>query len=384
VTGDRVFKLHHLPSGILHDHVLSIMGNGMVVDPFVLLTEIDNLRAQGIAAENLRISDRAHLIMPWHRIADAARERAAGERKIGTTGRGIGPAYADKMARRGIRFTDLLEKETFRDLAARVYGEYGAFLEGLPPLSSIIREYREYAELLHKYVTDTSMLIMDELRLGKAALFEGAQGMMLDIDHGTYPYVTSSNVVSGNVATGLGIPPSALGRTVGIAKAYTTRVGTGPFPTELHGAESEHLRNKGEEYGTTTGRPRRCGCLDLVILRQAVRINGIDSLALTKLDVLEGLTPLRVAVAYRYGGATLHIFPASMRAADELEPVYEYLEGWDGDLARASSRAELPRAAQRYVTFIEEFLGVPVSIISVGPDEKQTILDQGPGGKSTC
>lgn len=375
IIGSETFKLHHIPSGIFYPEKLCILGNGMVIDPEVLLEEISGLRKRGIGCENIRISDRAHIIMPYHRYIDELQEKSRAGSMLGTTKRGIGPVYTDKVARNGIRAIDLLDREELSEKISSNFAEKKALLEG-SGLSSgdVIERYTAIAEALRGYITDTSILVYDAIREGKKVMMEGAQGALLDLDFGTYPFVTSSNAISGNASTGAGIPPSLIRSVIGVAKAYTTRIGTGPFPTELRDSTGEHLLKVGVEYGTTTGRPRRCGWLDLVILNFASRINGLTGLALTKLDVLTNLNPLRIAVSYDHMGEKIDNFPASMKVLSGCRPVYIEMEGWTEDIGGCTRYEDLPKQTQGYVKKIEEVTGVPVSIVSVGPERSQTIV----------
>jgi adenylosuccinate synthase len=385
VVDGKKTVLHLIPSGALHPNKLCVIGNGVVVDPQVLLEEITELRQNGWLLDDslLRISEEAHLIMPYHKAIDQARERLRGEGMIGTTGRGIGPAYEDKVARVGIRLIDLLEEETFQEKLRRNIAEKNIYLK------SILKEktldfikihdgYAAYREKLKPYVTNTGLLLDREMRAGKQVLFEGAQGTLLDVDHGTYPFVTSSNTVAGGVSSGTGVGPRHSHQVIGISKAYTTRVGSGPFPTELHGRDEETLRREGDEFGATTGRSRRCGWFDAVTVRHAVRINGITGLALTKLDVLTGFKKIPLCVAYRYGGAVQHDFPASIRAMQSAEPVLEEMEGWDQSLTGVRKFSDLPANAQTYVRRIEEILETEVILVSVGPGREQTVMLKNP------
>jgi adenylosuccinate synthase len=381
VDGEKTV-LNLVPAGVLHPGRVCMLGPGLVIDPAVLVAEIDGLRARGYLADDawLRISERAHLIMPYHRAIDHARERLRGPGGIGTTGRGIGPAYEDKMARTGIRVGDLFDEAGFREALERNLAEKNAYLEALlgeQPLAfpAIHDAYVRYRERLRPYVTDTGVELRRALAAGKRILLEGAQGVMLDVDHGTYPFVTSSNAVAGAAAPGAGLPPRAIDRVVGIAKAYTTRVGAGPFPTELCDALGERLRADGDEYGATTGRPRRCGWFDAVVVRRAVELCGVDVVALTKLDVLTGIDPLRVGVAYDLDGVRLDGPPATDSAWRRLRPVYEELPGWTEPLAGARTLAALPPNARRYVARLAELVGAPITLVSVGPGRDQTILD---------
>ena len=379
VKGEKTI-LNLIPAGVLHPGRICMMGPGLVIDPEVLTGEINALRARGYLADDawLRISEQAHLIMPYHRAIDRARERLRGAGKIGTTGRGIGPAYEDKMARTGIRVGDLFDETGFREALARSVREKNGYLEailGEAPLSfdEIHASYTGYRHLLRPFVTDTGAELRAALAAGKRVLLEGAHGTMLDVDHGTYPFVTSSSVVAGAAAAGAGLPPRAIGRVVGIAKAYTTRVGGGPFPTELTDTLGERLRADGDEYGSTTGRPRRCGWFDAVLVRHAVALSGVDSLALTKLDVLTGIDPLRVCVGYELGGRRLESPPATGTAWEHLTPVYEELPGWREPLGGARSPGELPASARRYVERLAALVDTRVALLSVGAQREQTM-----------
>ena len=380
VDDDRVI-VHLIPSGILHPKKLCLIGNGVVIDPAVLCGEIEELRAKGYFDDEKRlvISFRAHLIMPYHRRLDLASESRKGENKIGTTGRGIGPAYADKMARTGLRFHHLLDPERLPERIRAVVAEKNAFLEQVleePPLDAqeVAAEFLGYAKRLGRYAGDVSRILEERLGRGQRVLFEGAQGTMLDIDHGTYPFVTSSNTVAGAACTGAGIGPRQIDQVVGISKAYTTRVGGGPFPTELKDETGERLRERGGEYGATTGRPRRCGWLDAFALRYARRVNGLTDLMITKLDVLTGLDPIRVCVGYRHQGRMLEDYPPDLETLSECEPVWEELPGWDESLRACRSFASLPPPAQSYVKWIEQKIGVPVAAVSVGPERDETVV----------
>jgi adenylosuccinate synthase len=385
VVNGKKTVLHLIPSGALHTGKLCVIGNGVVVDPEVLLKEIEGLKQNGwlLDDSSLRISEEAHLIMPYHKAIDQARERLRGEGMIGTTGRGIGPAYEDKVARIGIRFIDLLEEETFQEKLRRNIEEKNIYLKAILKektldFKKIHDRYGSYREKLKPYVTNTGLLLDREMRGGKRVLFEGAQGTLLDVDHGTYPFVTSSNTVAGGVSSGTGVGPRQIHQVIGISKAYTTRVGSGPFPTELHGPEGEILKREGIEFGATTGRPRRCGWFDAVAVRHAVRISGITGLALTKLDVLTGFKKIPMCVAYRYDGDVHHEFPASIRAMQSAQPVLEPLEGWDEPLTAVRKFSDLPVNAQKYVRRIEEFLETEVIVVSVGPDREQTVMLRNP------
>ena len=376
--------LHLLPSGILHPGRVCVIGNGTVLDPAVLVQEIEGVAEAGHDLEGrLFISDCAHIIMPYHKRFDGAQERFRGSGKIGTTGRGIGPAYADKADRLGIRFGDLIDIDAFKAKLEKLL-EYknallkGAFEEEPLNLDEIVNEYVPYAEKLRPFVADGVSIVHDALRSGKRIMFEGAQGTMLDIDHGTFPYVTSSTTVAGGVCAGAGVGPSVVKGVVGIVKAYTTRVGSGPFPTEETGETGEQLRKEGHEFGATTGRPRRCGWLDLVQLRRAVLLNGTTSLVLTKADVLSAFETIRICTAYDCDGRQVEMFPSQTSDLERVTPVYEEWPGWGADLENCRSWDELPSSAQAYFQRIEELAGVPVSIVSVGPGREQTILRSDP------
>jgi len=384
VNGKKTI-LHVIPSGALHEDKVCVIGNGVVLDVEVLLDELHELRRQGHLTDKrqLRISEQAHLIMPYHRAIDLARERMRGEGKIGTTGRGIGPTYEDKAARVGIRVVDLLEEDTFRAKLEHNIAEKNVYLKAILKeqaldFDDIHRTYGGYRDRLAPYVTDTGVLLEEFFREGKNVLFEGAQGTLLDLDHGTYPYVTSSNTVIGGVCSGAGVGPRHIHEVIGITKAYTTRVGGGPFPSELTGSEGDKLRQDGDEYGATTGRPRRCGWFDAVAVRHAVRLNGLTGLALTKLDVLTGSPRIRVCTAYRVGGKLLRHFPASLKVMETLEPVWEEFPGWQEPVTGARRVADLPANARRYMERLEELVETEIVIVSVGPDRDQTILLKNP------
>ena len=385
VVDGKKTVLHLVPSGALHTNKLCIIGNGVVVDPEVLLEEITALKRQGHFVDDaqLRISEQAHLIMPYHKAIDQARERLRGEGMIGTTGRGIGPAYEDKVARVGIRVIDLLEEETFREKLQRNIEEKNIYLKAILKektldFNELHDSYSVYREKLRSYVTDTGLLLDREMRAGKQVLFEGAQGTLLDVDHGTYPFVTSSNTVAGGVCSGAGVGPRHIHQVIGISKAYTTRVGSGPFPTEIHGSEGETLKREGFEFGATTGRPRRCGWFDAVGLRHAVRMNGITGIALTKLDVLTGFKKIPICIAYRYEGKELHDFPASSKVMQNAQPVYEEMQGWNKSLDQVRKFSDLPAQAQRYVRRLEELVQTEIILVSVGADRDQTIVLKNP------
>lgn len=382
VVGDQEFKLHLIPSGILYPEKTCIIGNGVVIDPAVLLKELEYLVNRGVCVDNLRISERAHIIMPYHKKLDEVIEESKGASKIGTTKRGIGPAYMDKAARMGIRFIDMLDKEEFSILLERNLDEKNNLLkkvygvEGFDK-NAIMEEYLGYADLLRKYSADTSLIIHKALKAGQNVLFEGAQGTLLDLDHGTYPYVTSSHPIAGAATIGAGLGPTEITKVIGIVKAYTTRVGEGPFPTELDDEMGAHLRNVGYEFGTTTGRPRRCGWFDAVITKYAVRTSGLTSMAITKLDVLTGLDTLKICTGYRRGNEIITEFPASLKVLAQCEPVYEEMPGWTEDITGAQKIEDLPQNAQKYLKRISELSGAPIAIVGVGTRRSQTIiLDQ--------
>ncbi|MBZ9693149.1 adenylosuccinate synthase [Clostridium sp. M14] len=379
-VGDKQYKLHLIPSGILYDDKLNVIGNGVVVDPKALFEEINYLEGVGVnvTPEKLIISDRAQLIMPYHKTLDVLKEKARGKNDIGTTGKGIGPCYTDKFERCGIRVCDLMHEDVFKEKLEeniRMKNEYITKVLGGEPLSfsEILNEYLEFAKKLRPFVQDTSVKVYDNIKANKTVLFEGAQGMLLDIDYGTYPYVTSSNTTAGGVCSGIGIGPNMITNAVGITKAYTTRVGKGPFPTELLDETGDWIREKGHEYGVTTGRSRRCGWLDLVIVKTAARVSGLTSLAVTKIDTLAGLEKLKVCVGYKFDGKVIDYFPASLEDLAKCEPVYEEFDVWDDSVAEARTYEELPENAKKYLNRIAEFTDTKISIIGVGPKREQTI-----------
>jgi len=381
VIGDEKIILHHLPSGILRENKLSVIGNGVVVDPKVLLEEIKELRAAGYTADetNLRISDRAHVIMPYHRAIDLARESMNGKGKIGTTGRGIGPVYEDKAARRGIKFADLLDPDSLSSRLKEVLVERNLYLTKVLggdalDFEEIFEEYSEYGKELKKLSCDVSTLLNNSISNGQNVLFEGAQGALLDIDFGTYPYVTSSSSGSGGASIGTGVSPTTIDTVLGIAKAYTTRVGEGPFPTEMSGEMEEKLRQAGGEFGATTGRSRRCGWFDAFAMKYAAQINGISWIALTKLDVLSGFDKINVCVGYKYKGEELSSFPSTNHILQEVEPIYEEMEGWKEDISDAKDISELPLQARSYLENLEKVTGVPIYTVSVGPSREKIIF----------
>ncbi len=377
VNGKK-FVLHLIPSGILHEGVLNVIGNGVVVDPQALFAEIDELARLGIeVGDRLLISDKAHLILPYHRELDVLSEARRGERKIGTTSRGIGPAYEDKIGRRGIRMCDLADTQALADevrenVSARNHIIKDSTLDWKPVYDQLLA----FGERMKRWTGDVSLALDQATRAGKRILIEGAQGAMLDIDHGTYPFVTSSNATIGGACTGLGLPPKAIHGVLGVAKAYTTRVGEGPLPTELTGEMGHRLRESGQEYGASTGRPRRCGWYDAVAVRYAARINGIDAVALTKLDVLDGLEQIDICTGYRAGGRTITEFPSNLHALGPVEPIYESWPGWTSPTKGVTDFTKLPEAARRYVARLEEVSGVPMGLISTGSDRAETIIRQ--------
>lgn len=384
-AGSQIFKLHLIPSGIIHPHTVGILGSGMVVNPATLLEEMEKLRSAGISVppERLRISYAAHLITPAHRALDKAQEAARGEAQIGTTGRGIGPAYTDKSSRRGLRVQDMLDAEEFAERIAAHVNETNLVLQNLyhaPQLdpTSVATEYAAYARDLQPYIENTAALLNRALAEGKNILAEGAQGTLLDLDHGTYPFVTSSSPTTAGALVGLGLGICAVGRVIGVTKAFQTRVGAGPFPTEVHGIVAERLRGTGanpwDEFGTTTGRPRRVGWLDGVLLRYAVQMNGLKELVLTKLDILSGLKEIKICSAYRYRGEVVYELPFGPADLSPFEPVYEELPGWESDISNTRRWEELPAPVRAYILRIEELAGVPVRLVSVGPEREQFIL----------
>jgi adenylosuccinate synthase len=385
VVGSEKIVLHLIPSGILHEGKRCIIGNGVVLDPEVFIKEITKLKASGRIKDDacLLLSESLHVIMPYHKRIDIAREAKSGDKKIGTTGRGIGPCYEDKIGRRGIRLMDLLNEEVFARKLKEFLVEKNFLLEhllGEAPCSfdEILAEYRGYADVLAKYVADTSLVLDKDLKAGKKVLFEGAQGTLLDVDHGTYPFVTSSSTCAGGACTGSGVSPRDIHEIIGISKAYVTRVGSGPFPTELLDATGEQLRQVGGEFGATTGRPRRCGWFDTMVVRYAVRVNGLTGIALTKLDVLSDFDTIKVCTGYTYQGKTLETLPAALEIFENCQPVYEELPGWRTDITGAKSFADLPENAQKYVRRLEELAGCPIVMVSIGPRRDQTIVLRNP------
>jgi adenylosuccinate synthase len=384
VVAGEVHKFHLLPSGVIHPGKNVVIGNGVVVDPEVLLKELSELHDRGYSSDNLRISDRANVIMPYHKLMDGIEEKFKGKGKIGTTGRGIGPTYTEKVSRNGIRMADLLDPESLDEKLEVVIALKNRVLKAYEEDATInkqdiLDQYLDFGKKLSKYIADTSVLIDDALKANKIVLFEGAQGTQLDIDHGTYPYVTSSNTVSGNACAGAGVGPTQINEVVGVVKAYTTRVGEGPFPTELTGEDGEYLREKGHEYGATTGRPRRCGWLDMVVVRFACRINGLTGLAITRLDVLGGLDKIKICTAYELDGKEIQNFPSTLKTLARCKPVYVELDGWADledekwmEIAQTGYEA-LPPDLTKYANYMSEITNVPLKIISIGPGREATI-----------
>lgn len=378
VSGGKTYKLHLIPSGILYPQTINIIGNGVVLDPKVVLEEMDSLTAQGVKLDNLYIDYRAHIVLPYHKELDELAEKAKGDSAIGTTKRGIGPCYADKCDRIGIRLIDFIDPDTFakklkanlefkNKIITAVYG--GTHLD----YESMLNEYNSYAKRLARFATDTGVMLYDAITSNKKVVFEGAQGTLLDLDSGTYPFVTSSHPISGGFCAGAGVGPTAITEVLGIAKSYTTRVGAGPFPTELDDEVGKHLLTVGKEYGTTTGRARRCGWLDAVILKLAVRINGLTMLAINKLDTLTGLKKLKIATHYIRNGKVVKDFPSDISLLEGCEPVYEEFDGWDEDISSCKTFEELPKNAQNYILAIEKLCGCKVAMIGIGPDHTQNI-----------
>lgn len=377
------YKLHLIPSGIFYSDKICVIGNGVVIDPKALVEEIAYLHNHGIKTDNLRISNRAHVILPYHIKLDKVEEDRKGENKIGTTIKGIGPAYMDKFGRIGIRMADLLDRDIFEEKLAHNLVEKNRLFERFYEtegfkIEDILEEYYEYGQQVQQYVCDTSVVLNDAMDAGKRVLFEGAQGVMLDIDQGTYPFVTSSNPVAGGVTIGSGVGPSKINHVVGVCKAYTSRVGDGPFPTELHDEIGNQIREVGREYGTTTGRPRRIGWFDAVVVKHARRVSGITDLSLNSIDVLSGLETVKICVAYKYRGQTIQEYPATLNAIAECEPVYEELPGWSEDVTGCTSLDELPINARHYVERVSQLVGIPLATFSVGPDRTQTNIVRNP------
>jgi len=379
VVDGTEYVVHMIPSGILYDDKICVIGNNVVIDPKILIEEIEGMEKQGVSTENLRISCDAHLVMPYHKELDGLEESLKGKHKIGTTGRGIGPCYVDKAGRLGVRISDIFDKKEFhgrlehtlkyKNLIMREIFKHDGF-----DADAILEEYLEYGKKLKKYVTDTSRIIHEALHEEKFVLFEGAQGTLLDVTHGTYPYVTSSNPVAGGACVGAGIGPTKIDRVLGVTKAYTTRVGEGPFPTELNDELGEKLRKKGGEFGTTTGRPRRCGWLDALLLRYSVRINGMSALAMTKLDVLDEIPTIKICIGYTVEGETINEFTTEIRKLRNCTPIYEELPGWQTDTSHVTDYRDLPAEAKSYIRRVEKIIKAPISIISVGPERQQTVI----------
>ena len=381
VSGDREYKLHLIPSGILYPDTDCVIASGVVVDPRVLLDEVDYLHQRGIQTDRLRVSSEAHLIMPYHLVFDSLAEDRLGSQKLGTTLRGVGPAYMDKASRMGVRIGDLLQPEVFRDRLSRVLAEKNHLLSKAYgrdefDFDAMFTQYLAYGEAMKPYIANTSVIINQAIDAGRRVLFEGAQGTMLDIDHGTYPFVTSSHPIAGGACIGAGVGPTKIDQVYGVVKAYTSRVGDGPFPSELLDSVGDGIREEGHEYGTTTGRPRRIGCLDTVVLRHASRVNGLTGLAVTRLDVLDRLDTLKVAVAYRYGGDVVTELPDSLERLSSVEPVYETMQGWQRSITEVRRLEDLPSAARRYLDRIAELAEVPLALVSVGRERTSTITLQ--------
>ncbi|MFQ9310720.1 MAG: adenylosuccinate synthase [Paraclostridium sordellii] len=379
VVEGKKYALHLIPSGVLNPETINVIGNGIVFDPKGFLEELAKLNADNINTKNIKISDRAHVIFPYHKELDALAEEARGDNKIGTTKKGIGPCYMDKTERSGIRICDLMDKDIFakklkaqiedkNKLVKNIYGAKGFDFD------AIYNEYLGYAEQIRPYVDDTSVIVYDAIKAGKKVLFEGAQGTLLDLDLGTYPYVTSSHPTSGGFSIGAGVGPNMIKDVVGIVKAYTTRVGEGPFVTELNDETGDKIRTQGREFGTTTGRARRCGWFDAVIVRYAARVNGLTSISLMLLDVLSGFDTVKICTSYKMGDKVLKEFPASLEDLAKCEPIYEELEGWSDDLTNVEKYEDLPENAKKYIAKIEELVGVSVDMVSVGPNRAQTII----------
>lgn len=374
---NKKYKLTLIPSGIFYNEKVCVIGNGTVINPAALLDEIAYIRENGFSTANLKISDRAHVILPYHLVLDKLEEERKGANKIGTTGKGIGPAYMDKAARSGIRVADLLDPKEFERKLRHNVKEKNSLIEQVyegqgVDVEEILANYLGYAEQLRPYVTDTSVVLNDMIDQGKRVLFEGAQGVMLDIDHGTYPFVTSSNPSAGAVCIGSGVGPTKIHQIIGVAKAYTTRVGDGPFPTELNNEIGDRIRETGHEYGTVTGRPRRVGWFDSVVVRHARRVSGITGLSLNSLDVLTGLDTVKICTSYRYKGEIIEHYPASLDVLNECEAIYEELPGWSEDISAVRSLDQLPENTRRYVSRVSELTGIPISIFSVGRNREQT------------
>lgn len=383
VKGDEQYIFHLIPSGILHKRVKCLIGNGVVIDPQSLLQEIESLKKKNIEIDgNLLIDFKAHIVLPYHKTLDEMKETKRGKDKIGTTKRGIGPAYIDKIARTGIRMIDLINEKSLSKKLENNLNEKNTIFEKLYGVKisnqekkDIIKKYREYGQLLKKYVIDISLYLNQAINEDKKILFEGAQGTLLDIDHGTFPYVTSSNPIAGGACIGTGVGPTKIDRVIGITKAYTTRVGRGPFPTEIQGEEiEEYIRQKGGEFGATTGRPRRCGWFDAILVNYAVRINGMDSMVITKIDVLSDFDKIKICTSYKYNGKMIKEFPVDLETLQKCIPVYEEMEGWKGNISQITKYEDLPQQLKAYIGRIEELVRTKVVIVSVGPKRSQTII----------
>ncbi len=382
IKGDEQYIFHLIPSGILHKGVKCLIGNGVIVDPQSLLQEIESLKKKNIEIDgNLLIDFKAHIVLPYHKSLDEIKETKRGKNKIGTTKRGIGPAYVDKIARIGIRMIDLIDEKSLSKKLENNLNEKNSIFEKLYGLKisnqekkDIVKKYREYGQLLKKYVTDISLYLNQAIDEDKKILFEGAQGTLLDIDHGTFPYVTSSNPIAGGACIGTGVGPTKIDRVMGITKAYTTRVGRGPFPTEMQGELEEYIRQKGGEFGATTGRPRRCGWFDMILVNYAVRINGMDSMVITKIDVLSDFDKIKICTSYKYNGKMIKEFPVDLKTLQKCIPVYEEMEGWKGNISQITKYEDLPRQSRAYISRIEELVRTKVVIVSVGPKRSQTII----------
>ncbi len=382
VKGDEQYIFHLIPSGILHEGVKCLIGNGVVIDPESLLQEIENLKKKNIEIDdNLYIDFKAHVVLPYHKTLDEVKEMKRGKDKIGTTKRGIGPAYVDKIARTGIRIIDLIDEKLLPKKLENNLNEKNTIFEKLYGLKisnqekkDILKKYREYGQLLKKYVTDVSLYLNQAINENKKILFEGAQGTLLDVDHGTFPYVTSSNPIAGGACIGTGVGPTKIDGVMGVTKAYTTRVGRGPFPTEMQGELEEYTRQKGGEFGATTGRPRRCGWFDAVLVNYAVRINGMDNMVLTKIDVLSDFDKIKICTSYKYNEETIKEFPVNLETLQNCIPLYEEMKGWKGDISQINKYGDLPQQLKNYINRIEELVKTKVIIVSVGPKRSQTII----------
>lgn len=379
VVGDKKYALRLIPSGVLYDGKINIIGNGVVLDPEGFIQEIEGLNKEGVNTDNIIISDRAHIVMPYHKVLDELSEEMKGDSKVGTTKKGIGPCYMDKVERTGIRACDLLNESLFIKKASEQIDLKNAIIEKIYKgerldKDKIINQYLEFAKILRPFIKDTTVMVYDALKRGEKILFEGAQGTMLDIDMGTYPYVTSSHPISGGFTVGTGVGPGMINGVLGIVKAYTTRVGKGPFVTEEDNETGDKIRRIGNEFGTVTGRPRRCGWLDLVVINYATRVNGLTGISLMLLDVLSEFDTIKVCVAYDYHGEVMEHFPASLEVLEECKPIYKEIKGWKQDITHCTSYEDLPKEAKNYIEMIEEETGIPIKIVSVGPKRSQTIV----------